>query len=143
MVFVHDAGGVFGAPLDTVWEFVSSGETHSTAHRHRNTSRKRLPGDSGEYSWEQDFDRQNVRFTMRWTVYPPVGIVYEVLEGPFTGSKFFLYYVPRGAQTEVVVAGEFVSPTLETKELASAVDRFFATEFEQDRAGIEAFVRRT
>lgn len=143
MVFVLDTGSLFDAPLDTVWQFVSSGGNHSEAHRHRAPDRRPGPGNSGEYSWEQDFDGRSVRFTMRWTVFPPVGIAYEVLEGPFTGSRFFLYYIPRGARTEVVIAGEFVSPTLAQDEIEPAIGRFFATEFDQDRTAIEALARES
>lgn len=138
MVFLRDEGSLFDAPLDTVWQFVSSGPKHSEAHRHRATERRTLSGNSGEYTWEQDFGGKSERFTMRWTTSYPVGIAYEVLEGPFAGSRFFLYYVPRGRQTEVVVVGEFVSPTLPESEVGAAVDRFLSTEFEQDRAAIEA-----
>ena len=141
MVFLRDEGSVVDAPLDIVWEFVSSGPKHSEAHHHRASVRRTLPGTSGEYSWEQDFDGKAERFTMRWTAFPPVGIAYEVLEGPFAGSRFFLYYAPRGHQTEVAVVGEFVSPSLHEHEVGPAVDRFFSIEFEQDRAAIERLAR--
>lgn len=78
---------------------------------------------------------------MRGTEFPPVGIAYEVLEGPFTGSRFFLCHIPRGARTEVLVAGEFVSPTPEPEEIAPAIGQFFTTEFEQDRTAIEGLAR--
>lgn len=138
MVFLRDEGSVFDAPLDMVWRFVSSRELHAAAHRHRRVRRRRLPGNSGRYSWEQPFDGRSVRFTMRWTAFPPVGIAYDVLEGPFAGSRFFLYYRPKGSRTGVSVAGEFVSPTLAAEQVPAAVDRFFAKEFEQDQAGLRA-----
>lgn len=137
MVFIRDDGSVFHAPIDTVWEFVGSGDRHASAHAHRNVRRDRGPGNVGTYSWEQAFDGAPVRFTMRWTVFPPLGIAYEVLEGPFQGSTFFLYYHAQGAETGVGIVGEFRSPTVPDAELPAAVDRFFATEFEQDRAAIE------
>ncbi|MCI4319066.1 MAG: hypothetical protein L3K23_02900 [Thermoplasmata archaeon] len=77
---------------------------------------------------------------MRWTSFHPVGVAYDVLEGPFAGSRFFLYYTPRGQRTGVTVAGEFVSPTLPSGELEKAVDAFLATEFRQDR---DALLRGT
>ena len=141
MVFVRDEGSHFDAPLDTVWRFLSEPSAHSEAHRHRATRRRSLAENSGEYSWVQDFDGAPTRFTMRWTAFPPVGVAYRVLEGPFTGSTFFLFYVPHGPRTEVVVAGEFVSPTLEERNVRSAVDRFFSVEFEQDGAAIAALGR--
>lgn len=138
MVFVVDDGGVFDAPLEEVWRFVSSPEAHSGAHRHRGTARRRLSENVGEYSWEQPFDGGTARFTMRWTAFVPLGVAYEVLEGPFAGSRFFLYYTPRGARTAVTVVGEFVSSTIPLDRLEAVVRRFFATEYEQDRDGIAA-----
>jgi hypothetical protein len=141
MVFVHDQGSVFDAPLEKVWAFVSSREVHSAAHRHRSVRREIISETKGQYSWEQEFDGTPARFTMRWTSFHPVGVAYDVLEGPFAGSRFFLYYTPRGPRTEVGVVGEFVSSTIPEKELPAAVDRFFSLEFEQDsRALSEAKV---
>lgn len=136
MVFVHDTGSVFDVPLDDVWTFVGSGDHHSDSHLHRDNARERLSERSGRYSWEQTFDGVPTRFTMRWTSFHPVGIGYDVLEGPFAGSRFFLYYVPMGARTGVGVIGEFVSPTLPETVVAGAVDRFFAIEFEQDHTAM-------
>lgn len=139
MVFLRDEGSRFRAPLDRVWAFVGSGDAHSAAHGHRDFHRKRLAENRGEYSWEQDLEGRAERFTMRWTSFPPLGIAYEVLEGPFQGSAFFLYYRPvEGGETEVGIVGEFVSPTRPPASVESAVLRFFATEFEQDRAAIES-----
>jgi hypothetical protein len=136
MVFVLDSDGVFDVPIDEVWAFVGSGDHHSHAHRHAHFTRERLGERSGRYSWEQPFDGAPTRFTMRWTSFHPVGVAYDVLEGPLAGSKFFLYYVPLGDRTGVTVVGEFVSPTLPAGAIAAAVDRFFATEFEQDHAAM-------
>ena len=141
MVFLRDEGSVFDAPAEAVWKFVSSGNHHSDAHRHRKVRRRLLPGNSGRYSWEQEFLGRSERFTMTWVSYYPVGVAYRVLAGPFAGSRFFLYYVPRGRRTGVSVVGDFVSPTIPPGEILAAVDRFFSTEFEQDRAAIEADAR--
>jgi hypothetical protein len=136
MVFLLDEGDVFDVPIDAVWEFVSSGDHHSKAHAHRDWGRQPLRENSGEYSWEQPFDGAPTRFTMRWTSFYPLGVAYEVLEGPFTGSKFFLYYRAQGSKTAVTVVGEFVSPTLADSAIPSAVGRFFSKEFEQDHAAM-------
>lgn len=136
MVFIRDEGGVFDAPLAAVWEYVGSGDPHARAHGHRHRRRRRLAGPRGTYAWEQPFRGQPTRFTMRWTSLPPLGLAYEVLRGPFEGSKFFLFYAPRGDRTAVSVVGDFVSPTLPPPEVPAAVEEFFALEFEQDRAGL-------
>ena len=137
MVFVRDEGSRFDVPIETVWQFVSSGPLHSDSHHHRRFTRKPLGGNAGEYSWEQDFDGAPARFVMRWTAFPPVGIAYEVLAGPFAGSRFLLYYIPEGERTAVTVVGEFVSPTLPAPEIEPAVRRFFSVEFDQDSAAIQ------
>jgi len=136
MVFVRDEGSVYNAPLDQVWRFLSLGSLHTEAHRHRNVARTSLPGDAGEYAWEQDFEGKPARFTMRWTSFPSFGIAYDVLEGPFAGSKFFVYYRPRGNKTRVTIVGDFVSSTIAAERLEAAVLAFFALEFEQDSAAI-------
>jgi len=140
MVFVRDEGSVYNASLEEVWKFLSASERHSDAHQHRNFSRKELPGNSGEYSWEQEFEGKTERFSMRWTAFPLFGIAYEVLEGPFVGSKFFAYYRPRGNKTRVTIVGEFISPSIAAPQLESSVLRFFAKEFEQDSAAIASML---
>jgi len=140
MVFVRDEGSVYNAPLEEVWRFLSFSQGHAEAHHHRNVERKPLPGNAGEYSWEQDFEGKPERFTMRWTSYPMFGIAYDVPGGPFAGSKFFVYYRPRGNKTRVTIVGDFVSPTIPAARLETAVLGFFALEFEQDSAAIAAMV---
>ncbi len=141
MVFLRDEGSLFDAPLETVWEFVGSGDAHSTAHVHSATHRERHAELSGTYSWVQEFDGRRVPFRMRWTSYWPLGIAYEVLDGPFTGSKFFIYYEGRGEKTAVGIVGEFVSPEIPDADLPSAVDRFFAREYDQDNAALRNWPR--
>jgi len=136
MVFVRDEGSVYNAPLEQVWRFLSTPDSHTEAHQHRNVGRKQLPGNSGEYGWEQDFEGRSERFTMRWVAFPLFGIAYEVLEGPFVGSKFFAYYRPRGSKTRVTIVGDFVSPTIPAQRVEMSVLGFFAKEFEQDSAAI-------
>ena len=140
MVFVRDEGSVYNATLEQVWKFLSANDRHTEAHVHRNVTRKSLPGNSGEYSWEQDFEGRSERFTMRWTSFPSFGVAYEVLEGPFVGSKFFSYYRPRGPKTRVTVVGDFVSPTIPPARLEASVLGFFAREFEQDSAAIATMI---
>ncbi|MGA8710546.1 MAG: hypothetical protein WB786_04870 [Thermoplasmata archaeon] len=140
MVFVRDEGSVYNAPVDEVWRFLSTDAAHSEAHRHRKVERKTLPGNAGEYTWEQDFEGKPEQFIMRWTSFPPFGIAYDVLGGPFTGSKFFVYYRPRGDKTRVTIVGDFVSPTLSATRIEASVLGFFALEFEQDSAAITAML---
>ena len=140
MSFVRDEGSVFNAPLEEVWRFLSDPQAHQSAHHHRDVERKSLGENSGDYSWVQDFEGRAERFRMRWTAFPMFGIAYEVLEGPFVGSKFFAYYRPRGPKTRVTLVGDFVSPTIPAARLEPSVLAFFALEFEQDNAAISARV---
>lgn len=142
MVFVRDESSVYDAPLHVVWDFFGSGQEHSEAHGHRDVHREKLSEKSGSYSWTQEFQGRSARFAMRWTSFRPLGLGYEVLEGPFAGSKFFLVYTPLGERTGVSVVGEFTSPTIPASQIADAVGAFFALEFEQDHAAIRARMRR-
>lgn len=142
MVFVRDEGSVYDAPLDEVWRFFSSGQEHSDAHRHREVARKTLSEHSGRYSWVQDFRGKPERFTMQWTAFVPLGLGYEVTEGPFAGSRFFLYYTPLGTRTAVAIVGEFTSPTIPPDQVGPAVQEFFSKEFEQDSAAIRRRAKR-
>lgn len=141
-MFVLDEGSVFDAPLDAVWSFVGSGDEHSRAHRHRAWQRELGEGNSGTYSWEQEFGGSTARFTMHWVSYHPLGVAYDVREGPFAGSRFFLYYIPRGPKTAVTVAGTFTSESIPEERLEEEVRRFFSVEFDQDHAAIRARVGR-
>lgn len=138
MVFVRDEGSVFNAPLDAVWSFLSRGSAHDEVHHHRNVERKTLSGNSGEISWDQDFEGKSVRFKLRWTSFAPFGLAYEALDGPFLGSKFFVYYRPRGDKTRVTVVGDFASPTIPAVRLETTVLKYLALEFEEDNAAIAA-----
>ena len=140
MVFVRDEGSVYNAPLEEVWRFLSSGPIHSEAHRHRKAQRTALPGNAGEYTWEQDFEGKPEMFTMRWTSFPLFGIAYDVVLGPFAGSKFFVYYRPRGTKTRVTIVGDFVSPTIPAARVEPAILGFFAREFEEDSVAIAAML---
>jgi hypothetical protein len=138
MVFIRDEGDEFEASLDEVWAFIGSGPPHSEAHHHHDVRREPVASNSGVYSWMQEFRGGPVRFTMRWVAFAPVGVAYEVLAGPFEGSKFFLYYTPRGARTRVSVVGEFASKTIPADELEAAVNQFFSVEFDQDSRALRA-----
>ncbi len=138
MVFLRDEGSVFDAPVEAVWAFLGDPEAHTRAHAHSEVSRERPSPETGTYAWLQPFEGASTRFRMRWHSYDPLGIAYEVLEGPFQGSRFFLFYTPLGARTAVSIVGEFLSPTLDDAHLPAAVERFFTQEFDQDRAALDA-----
>ncbi|MFI5417967.1 MAG: hypothetical protein ACHQ2Y_03600 [Candidatus Lutacidiplasmatales archaeon] len=141
-MFLIDDSGEFEAPLEAVWQYFESTADHRAAHHHRNNRLELLPGDSFLASWEQDFEGRSVAFTMRGTTVHPLGLAYEVLEGPFAGSRFLNYYTPKGGRTGVTLVGEFTSRTLPRDELEGKVLTFFGDEFAQDVTGLREFLRR-
>ena len=77
----------------------------------------------------------------RITLFRPLGYVSEVLEGPFAGSKWVLIYRPKGGTTQVDVYGEFVSSTMTSDSVRSAVLAAFERDFNEDAGRIRAFER--
>jgi hypothetical protein len=66
-----------------------------------------------------------------------VGIALEILDGTFSGSKFFSYYMPKdnNNRTAVTVVGDFKSPTIsDNEQLKSAVLSFLDNAFNEDVA---------
>jgi hypothetical protein len=141
MVFIFDDSGVFDAPLEAVWKYFNSGVDHRLAHRHRKSRLEEQSETSFVASWEQDYEGRPVVFKMHGIAFPPLGLAYEVLDGPFDGSKFFFYYTPLGDRTRVTLVGEFASSSIPLRELESKVIDFFATEFEQDAEGLRRRLR--
>ena len=142
MVLLYDAGSVYGAPRSRLWRYVESGRPHAEAHHHVRVIRRRGPEGSGEYRWTQPYRGRSTRFAMRWSVFPPRGIDFEVVGGPFRGSRFFLVYRSAGRRSRAIVLGEFRSPTVPPSRLAGRVREFFAREFEEDRAALRAWSKR-
>jgi hypothetical protein len=114
MVFIEDSGSVFDAQLDMVWKL---GEAHikegNWIHPNtRNNNTEILNETTFINSWEQvnDAKGQNIRMKIRGTMYYPLGIAFEILEGPFVDSKYFVYYIPiDNNKTGVTVVGDFKS----------------------------------
>lgn len=58
-------------------------------------------------SWEEDINGQTKKMKEKGTIFYPLGVVYEFMDGPFTGSKYFVYYIPQeDNKTRVILAGE-------------------------------------
>ena len=72
---------------------------------------------------------------MNFSLYPPLGLAIEALEGPIAGSKFFNYYTPKGSKTGVTVIGDFKSPMMsDDDQLRQAVLAFLEQAFNEDTA---------
>ena len=140
MVFIEDTGGIYDAPLDLVWKL---GEAHTKEGNkiHPNTRNNRtemLNESTFISSWEEeDRNGQVIKIKLKGTIYYPVGIALEVLDGTFSGSKFFSYYMPKdnNNRTAVTVVGDFKSPTIsDDEQLKSAVLSFLDKGFDEDVA---------
>lgn len=136
MVLVEDESGTFEAPLPVVWKFLQSPEEHGRVHRQRKGSLRLLSENQVLAAWEQEVEGAAVKVSNRITLLPPLGFAVEVLEGPFAGSKFFNYYLPRGERTEVLVVGDFVSKSVPEEEVPAAVHRYLAEVFREDEEAL-------
>jgi len=143
MVQIKDEGSHFDVPVDTLWNYIHSPPDHGAAHEgSRNQEMKPLTETSFILSQEENMNGQWVKTTNRITVFPPLGMSIEVLEGPMAGSKMINIYTPRGAKTGIDVYGEFVSPHLPADKLETAVRANLERAFGQDVAGLKSFVSK-
>lgn len=146
MVFIEDRDGVFDAPIDKVWRLA---QEHATNGAKIHPGFKNFMTDmEGENvfasTWEEDINGQTVKMKEKGTIFYPLGVAYEFLDGPFTGSKYFVYYVPqKDGKTKVVMAGDFKSappdPTVDDEErIRSIVLSAFEKVFGEDCAYLES-----
>ena len=134
MVFILDEGSVFELPFYKLWEYLPS-EKHS--HPVKLISRE-LSGNVLTITAEREINGKTVRTKLRMTVYPPLGVVQEYLEGPAAGSKAFLYYYPVGNKTGITVVGDFVIAGAPDEESTRrAVAQMMERSFTEDEAIIQ------
>jgi Polyketide cyclase / dehydrase and lipid transport len=143
MVHIVDEGSQFEVPVDTIWRFLQSPDDHGASHpEHKNMQMKPLGEGSVQVSWEEEMQGRPVKVVNRITMFPPVGIAIEMVEGPLAGSKFFNYYTPKGSKTGVTVVGEFKSPSMPEGQLEPLVRKNFEHVFTQDTAALKRFTPR-
>ena len=138
MVRIHDEGSEFDAPVEAIWKYLSSPDHGPAHHDRRHTTRTPVGENVIELAGEQLVRGQWVKVRVRNTILPPLGYASEFLEGPFAGSRQFVYYLPRGPKTGVTVVGEFVSPTLPEAELEATVREALDHAFEDDNRQLRA-----
>jgi hypothetical protein len=142
MVHIKDEGSQFDAPVDTVWEYLQTPDAHGRAHTGtRNQQMKPLTENSFELSMEQNMNGQWVRLASRITVFPPVAMTIEALEGPLAGSKMVHIYTPKGGKTGVDVYGDFTSKQIPPAQLEHAVRQSLEEMYSEDSAAIRAFAK--
>jgi hypothetical protein len=133
----------FDAPIDVVWKYLQHPEAHGNAHQGtRNRAMKPLTENSFVVSWEQNMNGNWVKVANKITVFPPLGMASEQLEGPIAGSRMFTVYTPRGNKTEVAVYGEMQSTVLPAEQIEPTVRRAWESAYNEDSAGIRAFAKR-
>src|SRR6476661_10698205 len=116
MVFIEDREGIFDAPIDKVWKLakahaIEGAKIHPSA---KNVTTETINEQVFINSWEEGINGQSVKIKMKGTIFYPLGIALEVIEGPFAGSTYFIYYIPLGNnKTNVVVAGDFRSQSVD------------------------------
>jgi hypothetical protein len=142
MVHIRDEGSHFDAPIETVWKFLQA-DDHGRSHRTtRNQQMKPLSETSFVLSMEQEMNGQWVKVANRITVFPPVGLSIEVLEGPMAGSKIINIYTPKGNRTGIDVYGDFTSSQIPAAQLEPAVRANLETVFNEDSVAIRAFASK-
>jgi hypothetical protein len=136
-------GSKFDATLEEIWKYLQSPEAHGGAHKSsRNRAMKPLTDTSFVVSWEQEVNGNWVKVANRVSVFPPLGMVAEAIEGPLAGSKTMTVYTPHGAQTEVSIFGEMQSPIVPAAQLETMVRRAWENAFNEDLAGLREFKKK-
>jgi hypothetical protein len=140
MVFIEDRQGIFDAPIDKVWNLARA---HSTEGSKIHPGAKNIVTEMINEriftnSWDEEINGQTVKIKMKGTIFYPLGVAFETIEGPFAGSTYFIYYIPMDDnKTNVVVAGDFrsqsIDPTVgDDKRLRSIVLSTLEKVFNED-----------
>jgi hypothetical protein len=136
MVHFEDSGSFFDAPIDKIWKLVEAHGTDLTKIHPdmKNVKAERVSENSNTVGYDNEMQGQIVRSKIKITSYYPLGLAFEMLEGPLAGSVFFNYYIPSGNRTGITVVGEFKSSSMNDDMIRQAVKSFFDTGFDQDAA---------
>jgi len=134
MVYIFDEGSEFDMPLERLWEYLPS-ESHR--HSARVISRE-VQGNVVTLTTERDVDGKAVRSVLRLTMYPPLGVAQEHLEGPTAGSKVFSYYTRKGDKTAITVVGEYKMAGASDEDAKKAVMQMLGRSFDEDVANLKS-----
>ena len=130
MVFIFDDESEFDASVDELWAYLPS-ENHK--HTSSKVISREVSGNTVTLTSERPFNGQIVRFKSRNTLFPPVGMVQEYLEGPIAGSKAFTFYTPKGDKTRITLVGEFhVEGMTDEESTKKAVFQMLENSFNED-----------
>jgi hypothetical protein len=134
MVYIFDEGSEFDMPLEMLWEYLPS-ESHK--HSAKVISRE-VQGNVITLTSERDVDGKPVRSKLRLTMYPPLGVAQEHLEGPTAGSKVFSYYTRKGNKTAITVVGHYNMAGASDEDTKRAVMQMLGRSFDEDVATIKS-----
>jgi hypothetical protein len=144
MVWIEDKGSKFDAPIDFVWKYIFGGEGHDASHKTtRNPKFGKVSDITITYGSERYLRGKWAPDQMRISMFPPVSVVTEWLEGVLAGSKLVYVYTPDGDKTKIDVYGEFTSKTLPASEVEAAAREFLDKEFEDDAPMIQQEYRKS
>jgi hypothetical protein len=133
MVYIIDEGSEFDVPLEKLWEYLPS-ESHK--HSAKVISRE-LQGNVLTLTSERDVDGKAVRSKLRITMYPPLGVAQEHLEGPTAGSRVFAYYTRKGNKTSITVVGDYKMAGADDEGTRKAVMQMLERSFNEDVATLK------
>ena len=74
--------------------------------------------------------------SLELAVITPVAMLVHSVEGPLAGSKFMMYYTPKGEKTGVSVIGDFQSKMIPAAELQKTVLASLESAFNDDSTAI-------
>ena len=136
MVHIEDSGSFFDASLDKIWKLAEAhGKELDKIHPEmKNIKGEMISENCNVVSYDSDMQGQTIRSKIKITTYYPLGLAFEMLEGPLAGSKFFNFYIPSGNRTGVTVVGDFKSPSMNDEMIKQVVKSFFDNGFDQDAA---------
>ena len=133
MVHIVDEGSVLDMPLEKLWEYLPS-----EAHKHSaNVISRELQGNVLTLVSERNVDGKAVRSKLRITMYPPLGVAQEHLEGPTAGSKVFTYYTQKGDKTVITVVGDYKIAGANEEGTKKAVMEMLERSFDEDVANLK------
>jgi hypothetical protein len=144
VVYLKDEGSIFEAPIDVVWKYIFGGEGHDSAHKTtRNPKFEKVSEITILYGSERFLRGKWAPDRMRISMFPPISVVTEWLDGVLAGSKFVYVYSPHGDKTRIDVYGEFTSKTLSPQEVEEAAREFLDSEFRDDAPAVRAMALKS
>jgi len=136
LVHIEDSGSFFDAPIDKIWKLVEAHGTDLTKIHPdmKNVKAEMVSENSNVVGYDNEMQGQTIRSKIKITSYYPLGLAFEMLEGPLAGSKFFNYYIPSGNRTGITVVGEFKSSSMNDNMIRQVVKSMLDNGFDQDTA---------